>query len=676
MTLHEARTILGLAPDEDPRPHLAELRKAREYIAEMQSKAPNPQLAERYRGNLAEFDAALDEIGNYLRELGLSAESQVVVSTNSDESIDSQEVDFGDYAEPPPLPWERKRHRGRVVALLLLSAIVVAGAGLWYLHFSQEREYQRHQQIVSLEKKGEELLVQRMWDDARTVFDEIEQLEPGSQVAAAGQRAIASQLEAEQEQFLGYWLGQARAEMGASRWDEAYAAVAKVIERFPNHVEAQSVRNEISEAHKAGQRLLLIEEAHDQLAKRQWEEALELAQQLLRDDEADEEAQALVTEAAKVRDQVAADRAQATTLYQQALARDQGQFDAQALEWLREAALLDPENQDVATMLERMSSYHRTIRVPDDFASLLEAASALRDGDRLVIAAGTWSGPLEVNVAAEIQGAGSAETRIEWDAKAGSVLSAGPGAKGVRIAGITFAQLSFDAEDERFSVGQVRGGDVELVDCHFIDGSGHGLLVMGGGVAKSSRCDFVNNGWNGVAVTGSTSRMELRECDSSENFGHGVEAWDHAALVVIGSRCIRNSRNGIHADPSETILEITKNQLLGNREFGLVLTSGGEGAVRQNIVQRNLLGGMVIHSSASSVAVIDNAIEANGGPGLVLGVGLPPILYQENHVTKNAVQDVMVNTPLEQGEHIPRALPVEVDEPIDAAPPGIFIDSP
>ena len=56
MTLTDARKILGLEPDEDPCPHLAEFKNAREHIAAMVRTAPNASLADRYRKGLIEFD--------------------------------------------------------------------------------------------------------------------------------------------------------------------------------------------------------------------------------------------------------------------------------------------------------------------------------------------------------------------------------------------------------------------------------------------------------------------------------------------------------------------------------------------------------------------------------------------------------------------------------------------
>src|SRR5215217_629358 len=66
MNLSEARKILGIGPDEDPRPHLQGIQEAREHIAAMVRTAPNQTLADRYQKGLIEFDQALASVREHL----------------------------------------------------------------------------------------------------------------------------------------------------------------------------------------------------------------------------------------------------------------------------------------------------------------------------------------------------------------------------------------------------------------------------------------------------------------------------------------------------------------------------------------------------------------------------------------------------------------------------------
>ncbi len=174
---------------------------------------------------------------------------------------------------------------------------------------------------------------------------------------------------------------------------------------------------------------------------------------------------------------------------------------------MREATALAPDNPEIAARLEKMASYTRTLRVPGDFATPAEALAAARDRDRIVLAEQTWKGPLVVNAAIDLQGAGSAKTIVECPATEGSAITIGPDAKGARISGITFRHESFHAlGSDRFSAALVRGGSATFSDCRFSDASGHGLVVIEQGAAIANRCRFSDNGWNGAAAIGTRLR--------------------------------------------------------------------------------------------------------------------------------------------------------------------------
>ena len=342
-----------------------------------------------------------------------------------------------------------------------------------------------------------------------------------------------------------------------------------------------------------------------------------------------------------------------------AVARDQGQFDQQALDWLREASSLAPENPEITARLEKLSSYTRTLRVPGDFATPAEALANAHDRDRIVLGAATWKGPLVINSAVELQGAGFADTRVECAPENGSAITIGPDARGARISGITFRHESFAAGTDRYSVALVRGGNATFVDCRFTEASGHGLAVIEGGQATVSRSRFSDNGWNGVAAIGQGSTLEVRDSESLNNFEHGIESWDGAAVILINNRCEGNSRNGIHADNGLASATIEGNQLIANREFGLVLDSAGSGKISGNTARANLLGGLVIRTGAANLPVTSNQATLNQGPGLVLEKGLDPASYSSNSVSQNTGQQILtaadLATPAAQPEAPPRA---------------------
>jgi len=633
MTLSEARKILGLGPDEDPRPHLAEFRAARERIAEMVRTAPNETLGDRYQQGLVEFDQALAAVREYLEALGLIAPVSAPPTP----------------AEPPPeippdaavevvetaAPAATERSRAWL-AWLLVFLTGAAGGGILYLKNEEAKETRRQIRLTLLERLGSEFVENRRWQDASAAFEEIESLAPGSEIASLGRRSIEAGMAEEQNQFVGYWTGQAIAELEAGRLDEAETSVRRVLGKFPAEKESAAILRRIAEARNSQARAAALAAARNLLDERQPERALAAARDILARSPDDADARALAEDATAWIEKTAADQAKAMSLLQQAAARGEGQFDQQALDWLREAAALAPGNPEIAARLEKMSSHTRTLRVPGDFATPAEALAAARDRDRIILTEQTWKGPLIVSAAVEIQGAGAGKTILECPAAEGSAITIGPDARGARITGITFRHEAFAATgNDRFSAALVRGGGATFTDCHFIDASGHGLAVIENGEAIARRCRFSANGWNGAAAIGEGAFLEVRDSESVENFEHGFESWNGAAVTLANNRCEANSRNGIHAENGAAAAIIEGNQLLANREFGLVLDSAGSGKVSGNTLRGNLMGGLVIRASAAAVKVTGNQSTANQGPGLVLEKGLAPEAYQENTVTTN-----------------------------------------
>jgi tetratricopeptide (TPR) repeat protein len=664
MTLTEARKILGLGPDEDPRPHLDEFKRARERIAEMVRTAPNDALGDRFQSGLQEFDQALAAVREHLEALGLVPRPDPLAPRPRQEETPAITEALDSPADGGTRESARPR-RGRLawLAWLLVFLTGAAGGGLIYYKSEETKAMQRQIRITLLERIGSQYVENRRWQDAAAAFMEIDMLDPGSEVAALGHRSIEAGMAEEQTQFIGYWNGQAIAELDSGRLDEAEAAAKRVLEKYPADKDAAATLAKVAVARVGQSRENAIAAARKQLNERQWEAALSSAKAILASSPDEEEAKSILADATEALAKQAADHAKALSLLEQAAARDQGQFDQQALDWLREAASLAPDNAEIAARFEKMASYTRTLRVPGDFESLAEALASARDRDRVVLTEKTWKGPLVINAAIELQGAGPAKSVIECPAAEGSAITIGPDAKGARISGITFRHETFVADGaDRFSAALVRGGGVTFVDCRFSEASGHGLVVIENGEAVASRCSFTDNGWNGAAAIGKGCVLEVRDSESSNNFENGIETWQGASATLLNNRCEGNSRNGIHADNGTAATTIQGNQLIANREFGLVLGSAGAGRITGNIARGNLLGGFVIRHAAATPAFTGNQATLNLGPGLVLERGLATTAYAGNTIAKNAKREILADADLSARDHHaeapPRAVPV------------------
>jgi parallel beta-helix repeat protein len=661
MNISDARKILGLESAEDPRPYLADLKGARENIASMVRNASSDTLADHYQKGLIEFDQALAAVQEHLEAIGVAAPPLPPQPLDPPVAAPTPVViESGTEGEPIATPAGRGLSYFAWFVIFLTGA---AGGGWIYLKNEQAIQERRLIRLAFLERQGAAFLENRRWQDAATAFSEVEILSPGSDLAKRGRRSIEAGMSEEYTQFIGYWTGQAIAELESGRLEEATASARQVLDRFPGEKEATDILAAIATARSSQARAVALAAAREALDRKDWELAATRARDLLAISSADADANSILAEAVAAIGKSKADRAKAAELFKMAAARDHGQFDQQALDWLREAKSLAPADAEIAVLLEKLASYTRTLRVPEDFNTPTEALAAAHHGDRIVLGAAVWKGPLSIHAGIEIQGAGFAETRIECPPETGSVITIGPDARGARVSGITFRHESFAVGTERYSVATVRGGTASFVDCRFTEASGHGLAVVEGGQASVSRSRFADNGWNGIAAIGPGSTLEVRDSESLNNYEHGIESWNGAAVILTNNRCEANSRNGIHTDNGLASATIEGNQLVANREFGLVLASGGSGKVSGNTARANLLGGLVIRTAAAKLPVTSNQAVSNLGPGLVLERGLPADAYSANSVSQNSGRQVFSGADLSTPSELDTPPATPVSEP-------------
>jgi len=641
MTLEDARKILGLGPNDDPSAHLGEFQEARERIAEFVRSAPNETLALRYQEGLVEFDRALAAVRENAE---LAAETMAT--------------------EPPPVPVEeplaptslispaesapeivKRGGSARVLAWSLVVLLAVIGGGYLYLRIEEDKQLQMKGRIAFLERQGAIFVENRRWDEARHSYKQIEALDPNSEIIGMGRRSIEAGIDEEQKQFLGYWSGEALAAFESNRLDDARVAVEQALSKFPNDQDALEMRGRIERARSAETVRQSVVDAKAKLDAHDWDSAITLATKILKTLPGQPEATTILAEATAGKQKAVLEMAKARDLLVKAKALDQGSFNQQALDFLREAAVIAPADKEIAGLLEKLSSYSRTLRVPGDFATPAEALAKANERDRIVIEAGQWQGPLLVDKPLELQGAGSGKTFIECPADVSSVISFGPGAKGVRVSGFTFRHRLLDPGSERFAVALMKGGDVTFADCHFLAGAGHGLNVIGGAKAIAMRCRFSGNGWDGASANGAGTVLEVRESEAIGNFEHGIDLWGGAGGTLTGNRCEGNSRNGIQIDAKASVVTVTENQLKANREFGVVLASAASGEVRGNTFVGNFLGGVAIRTLAQKVAVTGNTIQSGTTPSIVLEKGLPAAAYKTNEVSGAVMGDVSFEAP-------------------------------
>jgi len=533
---------------------------------------------------------------------------------------------------------------GRAIAVSLVL-LALAGGGYW--KWDQDRQRKIREEVSVLRDEGLIRLHDREWLRAREVFRKIDELQPGAEDAAKGLREVEEALAREKQEFVARRLLLAGKAFDAKRWEEAEAAVKELSDMYPGETAAVEMAERIHAARRQEEIARGLAMGEAKLRARDWNGALTAVDSVLALDGTHAAAKALRGEIEAAKAQAEADRAKARGLFAQAKTADQGKYDKQLADWLKEAAALAPDDAEIAALLAKVSAYTRTLRIPGDFATPAEATAALQDQDVLVIAAGTWKGPLVIDKNVELRGAGAVETIVECPAAENCAVSFGPGAKGAKVSGITFRHQAMDSGAERYSAALVRGGEVTFDGCQFTEAAGHGLIVVEGGKAIATRCAFVRNGWDGAAASGEGSSLVVRDSTANANYEHGLDAWGGASTVFNSNLCTGNGRNGILIDTT-AMAEVVSNELHGNREFGLVLAAAANGRTTGNRIEANQLGGLVVRAKAGRVEVAKNLLAAQTAPALVLEAGVPAAGYRnanELPTDAAAVQVVDFNAP-------------------------------
>jgi tetratricopeptide (TPR) repeat protein len=567
-----------------------------------------------------------------IKEEEVSSEDEIDLGTDEDE----QEEDV-------------KGSKGRLIAYAVVFFLIGGIGGGWiYTSMEAARKERNRDRVIFLEGLGARLVESRRWEEAKEAYREIEERFPGSEISDRGIRSIEFGMAEEQSQFVGYWSGEALAAFEAGRMDEAATAAKKVLEKYPDEAETAELLSKIEAERLVKVRQEWQGKVRSAVEIRDWSTAdaaladfsITLPEDPLIRELADE------ISGGKEREQ--RDLAKARELAEAARLRDQGKFDRQALEWMREAVVLAPHDPAVKELYEKLASYSRTLRVPQDMQTLKEALEEARDRDRIVLGEGSFEGGVVINSAVLLEGAGEGKSVVVMKAHSGPVLTFGPGANGATITGLVLQHEGFDSGTSRYPVALVRGSELEFSDCVFLEGSGHGLAVVDGGHAIAQRCVFKSNGWDGAAASGARSRLTISDSESTGNFWHGFEIWDGASAVITNCKGSRNSRNGVLVDSAGEGIEVTGGEFFGNREYGIVLSAGASGKVKGNSSYSNLMGGLLVRFAAISVVVEENRIEKNSGPGLVLEQGLRPEIYEGNQSRSNEGKDVMSQVRFEE----------------------------
>lgn len=515
---------------------------------------------------------------------------------------------------------------------MVLGVVILGGglaAGYLVFQWNKDRRAVRAAEVERMAVEARALEHAKQWDKALAAFADIEKLDPRS----VHYEEALSRIEDVRTAFVRAELQAAQSAYAMKDWAAAETVANRILQHAGNNAQAKALLNEIRAGRQQEEVSANLSQAEAAAGRQQWDEAFALLDKLIAKYPQRVEAQTVLEKLKVAKGEAEKHLVRARELAGQAKKRDIGVFDSTVFALANEAKTLAPNDPEVAAVFDKISAYPRTLKVPAEVATLNEAIALARDNDRIVVGAGMYNESLIINKVIEVVGDG--KVVVETAGEASPALTLGPSAQNTKISGITFRHRSMDTAAERFPAVLVRGAAVALRDCVFSHASGHGVMVMDQGRVGFAQCRFEANGWDGLSVKGEGSAVNVKNSVAVRNGEHGIDVWDGAAAALTENVCSNNQRNGITIVSAAAPVTLASNQLEGNREYGMVLVSAGGGTASGNQAKANLLGGIVVRAAASLVTVQGNKATANQGPGLSLETGLDEARYKANEATTN-----------------------------------------
>lgn len=628
LTYEEAVRVLGFKSGDVIVPHLPALRGAEQRMAALIEKTRDEQYKARLREDLAKLTAALRAVEAEHRE-----------------------------AAPAP----RRRPRPWLWVSLMLVGCVVGLAWVGNLWVEQERRKVSEKRVDELLQDGQVALEKRRWPEASEIFEQVLELRPQSQGAMAGLRKIEDGKEEERRQQIGFLMGTAQAAIEARRWDEAESTLRDLREMDPENSKLVTLKERITGGRMVDRIVTLLDAAEEAIREEQWETVAMNARKLetLAPTHADlPRLRNMAVEGMKLLEER---KTKARELYQAALVMDDGTFSQEALEILREAIRL-AERPEYQALYDKISSYARTLQVPEEFETIGAALAVARPKDKVRVGEGTYRESLVLPGEIDLEGAGSDKTIVVCEAVNASVLVVPPGSSGSRISGCTLRQTGIILTDERYPIVAIDSGELALEDCRVERGAGHGVAVVNGGRVSMRSVRVVGCGWDGLAVYGQGSRGEARECRFEGNLHHGVDAWDGGAVSISRSRSSANGLAGIVVMSPGVPSKVEGSTCDENRELGILVANGATVEVTGSLFSSNLLGGVLVRDPGTQAVIVGNRILKNGTAGLVADKRSRLLRFEDNEIRENSGQQVKLDADLEAEKVPPTPEPIEIPD--------------
>ena len=257
----------------------------------------------------------------------------------------------------------------------------------------------------------------------------------------------------------------------------------------------------------------------------------------------------------------------------------------------------------ILTILATSFAYAKDIHVPGDYDTIQEAIDAAVQGDRVIVAEGTYEENITLKNFVDVLGAAADVTTIT--SSSGSVVSANK---------IT----------DRYT----------KLDGFTIDGQGttnYGICCKDISNFTISNNIITQNGSYGVFCDNSSPTVSKNTITQSAG---GVYCTNDASPIISNNTITQNS-SGIHCYSSPTISE---NRIHSNYR-GIHLSSSSSPMISNNTIYWSDYQGIYC-DDASSPTIIGNEITRNGYDGIHLLKSSSPPTIENNIITKNSYNGI------------------------------------
>lgn len=286
------------------------------------------------------------------------------------------------------------------------------------------------------------------------------------------------------------------------------------------------------------------------------------------------------------------------------------------------------------------TGFAKTLQVPGDHPSIQTAINASEEGDRIMVAPGTYRERLVLKANLSLIGTDENPelTVIDGSGKDGAqpgvMMAEGALLKRFTVTGVgDYDEALWKTHWEERGENQ-KHGDIGVFGVPAIAADGVSCRIEG--------CIVRHNGHTGIALRGRNGMSVDPVVIGNRcfrNMGGGIGIMDGAAGIVKGNTCYENFLAGIGHSGNAAPLVI-ENDCHDNVRAGIGVSEGACPVVRGNRCHANRRAGIGIRSGATTRPVVeDNECNENGMAGIGVEDGAEPIL-RNNHCEENALAGI------------------------------------